>query len=71
MRLEFYQKRSAIDPKLIGFVQVSIKQLHAMQEGKVLQWWSGQDGTAPGLVVLAKKEISAHSIDLWFAVTNE
>ncbi|CDF77440.1 unnamed protein product [Chondrus crispus] len=71
MRLEFYQKRSAIDPKLIGFVQVSIKQLHAMEEGKVLQWWSGQGGSAPGLVVLAKKEITEESIDLWFAVTNE
>ncbi|KAI0561010.1 hypothetical protein FGB62_95g074 [Gracilaria domingensis] len=71
MRLEFYQKRSAIDPKLIGFVQVSVKQLLSMEEGKVLQWWSGQDGTAPGLVVLAKKEITDENIDLWFAVTNE
>lgn len=71
MRLEFYQKRSAIDPKLIGFVQVSVKLLHSMEEGKVLQWWSGQDGNSPGLVVLAKKEISEESIDLWFAVTNE
>lgn len=71
MRLEFHQKRSAIDPKLLGFVQISVKQLHAMEEGKVLQWWSGQGGTAPGLVVLAKKEISEQSIDLWFAITNE
>ncbi|PXF49845.1 Copine-9 [Gracilariopsis chorda] len=71
MRLEFYQKRSAIDPKLIGFVQVSVKQLRDMEEGKVLQWWSGQDGTAPGLVVLAKKEMTEESIDLWLAVTNE
>lgn len=71
MRLEFYQKRSGIDPRLIGFVQVSVKQLNAMEEGKVLQWWSGQGGVAPGLIVLAKKEITEHSIDLWFAVTNE
>lgn len=71
MRLEFYQKRSAIDPKLVGFVQVSVQHLKDMGEGKVLQWWSGQGGTAPGLVVLAKKEITEESIDLWFAVTNE
>lgn len=71
MRLEFYQKRSAIDPKLIGFVQVSMKQLKLWEEGKVLQWWSGQGGTAPGLVVLAKKEITDERIDLWFAITNE
>lgn len=71
MRLEFYQKRSAVDPKLIGFVQVTVKQLYRMEEGEVLQWWSGQDGTAPGLIVLAKKEISEESIDVWFCVTNE
>lgn len=71
MRLEFYQKRAAIDPKLVGFIQVSIKQLEQIDEGKVLQWWSGQDGTAPGLVVLAKKEITETEVKLWFSVTNE
>lgn len=71
MRMEFYQKRSGVDPKLIGFVQVTIKQLHRMEEGDVLQWWSGQDGTAPGLIVLAKREVSDEIIDLWFAITNE
>lgn len=71
MRLEFYQKRSAVDPKLIGFIQISVKQLTRMEEGEVLQWWSGKGGAAPGLIVLAKKQISDESIDLWFAITNE
>lgn len=71
MRLEFFQKRSGIDPKLVGFIQVSIKQLVAMEEGRVLPWWSGQDGIAPGVVVLAKKDITPEAISIWFAVTNE
>ena len=71
MRLEFYQKRPTIDPKLVGFIQVSMKQINAMEEGKILQWWSGQDGTAPGLVLLAKKEVTEESITLWFLITND
>jgi len=71
MRLEFFQKRTGIDPKLVGFVQVSIKQILNMEDGRVLPWWSGQDGVAPGVVVLAKKDISDEGINLWFAVTNE
>lgn len=71
MRLEFFQKRSGIDPKLVGFIQTSIKQIAAMEEGRVLPWWSGQDGIAPGVVVLAKKEITEAEIIIWFAVTND
>lgn len=60
---------------------VTVKQLHRMEEGEVLQRWSGQlvpttaavpeDGTAPGLIVLAKKELTDESIDLSLAVTKE
>jgi len=71
MRLEFFQKRTGIDPKLVGFVQVSMKQLQNMDEGRVLQWWSGQDGIAPGVVVLAKKVITDEEISIWLSVTNE
>ena len=70
-RLEFFQKRSGIDPKLVGFIQFSMKQVMAMEEGRVLPWWSGQDGIAPGVVVLAKKDVTPEAITLWFAVTND
>eukprot|EP00172_Hildenbrandia_rubra_P001300 Plantae.Rhodophyta-Hildenbrandia_rubra.ctg18477.p1 GENE.Plantae.Rhodophyta-Hildenbrandia_rubra.ctg18477~~Plantae.Rhodophyta-Hildenbrandia_rubra.ctg18477.p1 ORF type:complete len:361 (+),score=70.90 Plantae.Rhodophyta-Hildenbrandia_rubra.ctg18477:372-1454(+) len=71
MRLEFYQKRPTIDPKLVGFVQVSMDKIEKMEEGKILHWWSGQDGTAPGLVLLAKKDITEEEITLWFLITND
>lgn len=70
-RIEFYQKRMSVDPKLAGFVQFSIAQLEAIEPGMAMQWWGGQDAIPPGIVKLAKKQVSPTSITLWLAVTNE
>lgn len=70
-RIEFYQRRLSVDPKLAGFVQFSVTQLGVLEPGMVLQWWSGQDAIPPGVVMLAKKEILPDSISLWLSVTNQ
>lgn len=71
MRLEVYQHRPSVDPKLMGFVQLSIKQLTTMEEGRVLHWFCGQEGRAPGLVLLAKREVSDEEVSVWILITND
>lgn len=70
-RVEFFQKRSGVDPKLSGFVQFTVRQLQAMKDGMVMQWWSGQDSIAPGAVMLTQKEVTPQSISIWLSIFNE
>lgn len=70
-RVEFFQKRAGVDPKLSGFVQFSVRQLEMMEDDMVMQWWSGQDAVAPGMIKMTKKEISAQSISISLTMFNE
>jgi hypothetical protein len=69
-RVEFYQRRVGVDPKMAGFVQFSVRQVERMEEGRAFQWWAGQDAVAPGDVMLVKKVVERDEIKLWIAVTN-
>lgn len=70
-RIEFYQRRAGVDPKLCGFLQFSVRQVEKMEEGTAFYWWNGQDATPPGRVKLAKKIIDSSEVRLWLSVTNE
>lgn len=70
-RIEFYQRRAGVDPKLCGFLQFSVRQVEKMEEGMAFHWWNGQDVTPPGRVKLTKKIINSSEVRLWLSVTNE
>lgn len=70
-RVEFYQRRQGVDPKLAGFVQFSVRQVERMEVGRAFQWMAGQDAVAPGDVVLVRKVVEPGEIKLWLAVSNE
>lgn len=70
-RVEFYQHRSSVDPKLIGFIQLGMRQVEKMEEGCVIQWMGGQGSVAPGNIMLAKKTVEAEEVKLWLSITNE
>jgi hypothetical protein len=68
--VEFYQRRSGLDAKLLGFVLLTVQQLEGMEIGRALQWFSGVEAVAPGTVVLERKELSQERIEIWLCVAN-
>lgn len=70
-RVEFYQRRSGVDPKLTGFVQFGMRQVEKMEEGCAFQWMGGQGAVTPGNIMLVKKAVQAQEVKLWLSITNE
>jgi hypothetical protein len=67
-RIEFFQQRTARDPKLSGFVQFSVLQLKTMTIGCTFQWWSATDSVPLGHVVLSNCVITPFDIGIWLTM---